>query len=471
MTDLPKLPTFHPLPLVVPSHKLLNWLLISFSKLDAITSIHHFNLFLTKCNMGQLVAYTISYIQQHLRLPEQEQQHYWQPVTDQDVYLWLAIEILVNLIGVTPEWYWMKNGVFLPKDGLLPAAYLGKVCFQEICHFTYVSQYNSPIETPKGPPCSHSEVDIELEQLQFFPLQYWVPGSNVVIDQAMNLFTGRSIHITKMAKKPISPEYKFVCSARKGYVWEFNPSSNAVGWVPVDVVSCLSLLTDTGKIVHHLIRCLHQSYQKLSFNVYMYNISQNQHLQAEFHVIGIGVCGTCRQQFWGCPKELKIGKNAKLTYYFHCGAVNYSVATLLLMVSSPVTMMSTINPLSGGEDSLVLSVRQHPGNKTTNASGANSTFLSAECQNELDIPVIVDTYNQHKVGVDVADLYWTYFDTQLISRWNWYPLFNWILEYWWKYKSTIGCTMPTHSSQQACCGLLRKAQYNVVYSQFTEIFV
>ena len=97
------------------------------------------------------------------------------------------------------------------------------------------------------------------------------------------------------------------------------------------------------------------------------------------------------------------------------------------MDSSPVTMMSTIHPLSG-EDSLVLRMRKHPGNKSTNASGANSIFLPGEHQKELDIPVIVDAYSQHKVGVYVADQYRTYFDTQLISRCNWYPLFYWILE-------------------------------------------
>jgi len=32
------------------------------------------------------------------------------------------------------------------------------------------------------------------------------------------------------------------------------------------------------------------------------------------------------------------------------------------------------------------------------------------------------------VGVDVTDYYQTYFDTQFISRCNWYPLFYWTLE-------------------------------------------
>jgi hypothetical protein len=90
-------------------------------------------------------------------------------------------------------------------------------------------------------------------------------------------------------------------------------------------------------------------------------------------------------------------------------------------------MMTTIHLLSG-EDSLVLRMRKHPGNKSTNASGANSTVLPGECQRELDIPVIVNVYNHDKVGVNVADQYRNYFDTQLITKCNEYPLLYWILE-------------------------------------------
>jgi len=118
--------------------------------------------------------------------------------------------------------------------------------------------------------------------------------------------------------------------------------------------------------------------------------------------MGIGACGSCRQQFQGSPKKLKVEKNAKLQYHFRSGADNDVVATLLCMDSSAVTMISTIHPLSG-EDSLELRMRKHPGNKSTNASGAHSTFLPGERQKELDIPAIVDAYNQHKVSVDVAD--------------------------------------------------------------------
>jgi len=89
--------------------------------------------------------------------------------------------------------------------------------------------------------------------------------------------------------------------------------------------------------------------------------------------------------------------------------------------------MPTIHPLSG-EDSQVPIMRKCPGNKSTNASRANSTFLLTECQKMLDIPVIIDAYNQHKEGVAVADQYRTNFETQLILRCNGCPLGYWILE-------------------------------------------
>jgi hypothetical protein len=60
-----------------------------------------------------------------------------------------------------------------------------------------------------------------------------------------------------MPNKPISQGYKFFCMAEMGYVWEFHPSLNAVGEDPVDVESHLLKLTNTAKMVHHLIRRLH----------------------------------------------------------------------------------------------------------------------------------------------------------------------------------------------------------------------
>jgi len=67
----------------------------------------------------------------------------------------------------------------------------------------------------------------------------------------------------------------------------------------------------------------------LSFNVFMDICFTTQPLLAEIGRMGIAACGTCRQQFRGFPKELKVGKNIKLPYHFQSEAVNDEVATLL----------------------------------------------------------------------------------------------------------------------------------------------
>jgi len=127
--------------------------------------------------------------------------------------------------------------------------------------------------------------------------QYQVPGSNVTIAEAMILFTGRAIHITMMPKKPISQGYKFFSMAEKGYVWEFHPSLKSVGGDPVAVKSCLVQLINTGEMIHHWIRRLHQRHRKLSSTIYMDKFFAAQPLPATLRRMGIAGCGSWMQQF------------------------------------------------------------------------------------------------------------------------------------------------------------------------------
>jgi len=140
--------------------------------LDAISPIQIINLLLTNSIIPQHVAITNSYAQQQQLEQEKELQHSGQPVTAKNLYIWLESQFHRGLIGVSRERYWMEDGVSLPKNGLPPAVYLGKTCFQEYCRFFHVSAYNSPTETPEGFPCWHSKVDILLEQLWFLSQQY-----------------------------------------------------------------------------------------------------------------------------------------------------------------------------------------------------------------------------------------------------------------------------------------------------------
>ena len=51
------------------------------------------------------------------------------------------------LMAVPPQQYWMKNAVYLSKDGLPLVVYLSKAHFQEIHQLFQVSPCKSPTET------------------------------------------------------------------------------------------------------------------------------------------------------------------------------------------------------------------------------------------------------------------------------------------------------------------------------------
>jgi len=74
--------------------------------------------------------------------------------------------------------------------------------------------------------------------------------------------------------------------AEKGYVWEFHLSLNTVGGYAVDVESRLLQLTDTGKMVHYLIRHLPQRHWMLAFNVYLDNYFATQPEMVELGFAG-----------------------------------------------------------------------------------------------------------------------------------------------------------------------------------------
>jgi len=84
-----------------------------------------------------------------------------------------------------------------------------------------------------------------------------------------------------------------------------------------------------------------------------------------------------------------------------------------------------------GRRSEVLKERKRPGLKSSNAARVKraKVFSQGEWKVLLNIPKCIDDYNHHMGGVDiVADQYWSYYDTQLISQRTWFPIFFWLLD-------------------------------------------
>ena len=243
--------------------------------------------------------------------------------------------------------------------------------------------------------------------------------------------TGRSADTVKMPNKPIELGFKFHCLANRGYIIDFVPTSNTSKLDPVPSVPGFS---PTSNCLYHLTQqvltlpSLHKipGSTPLAWNLYVDNYYTNHSLFRKLREDGIGACGTARASSKDFPNALKIPANqwCKSPYHHRAGLVLNGVGVMLWMDNKPITMMSTIHQLRGWS-SEIKRLRRRPAR--SNPSAASQIF-GTQARLLQDIPTCINDYNHHKGGVDIADQYRCYYDTQLTSFRTWYPMFFWALD-------------------------------------------
>ena len=119
-------------------------------------------------------------------------------------------------------------------------------------------------------------------------------------------------------------------------------------------------------------------------------------------------------------------KSAKVDWDTRSGVVVGGVLVVFWMDNGSVTMMTTIHGMVGDEWE-VTRVRRRPRETSTNAAKVRSVF-GTNSTKELKILKVIDDYNLHVGGVDIADQLRSYYSTQQTSHRNWWPLFFWILD-------------------------------------------
>jgi hypothetical protein len=186
------------------------------------------------------------------------------------------------------------------------------------------------IDPITGKKAWHAKVDPLLQQIKTAAQNYRLPGKNMTFDEAMVRFTGRSSDITKMPNKPIEQGYKIFCLAFLGYVYDFHMSSNALGLDPVDKeVFLVPGLSNTGRMVLHMVRRLHKKHRTKAWNIAMDNYFTTELLLSELRSMGVGACGTAKSQT-SDPEDLKFSKpeGNKLPLHFKTGMVVDDVGIL-----------------------------------------------------------------------------------------------------------------------------------------------
>ncbi|CAG8826567.1 19583_t:CDS:1, partial [Cetraspora pellucida] len=116
----------------------------------------------------------------------------------------------------------------------------------------------------------------------------------------------------------------------------------------------------------------------------------------------------------------------KLDWDTLSGVVVDDVLAVLWMNNSPVTMLTTIHEITRNENR-VERVRRRLRETSTNVTKVRAVFGTAS-KKALPIPCIIDDYNHHMGGVDIADQLHRYYAIQLPVRRTWMPLFFWLLD-------------------------------------------
>jgi len=236
--------------------------------------------------------------------------------------------------------------------------------------------------------------------------QYYLPASNVTVDEMMIRFGGRSYHTYRMPSKPITEGYKVfaLCDVGYTYSWIFASRSNSFnGLIHQEG------LTPTGSTVFQLASSLPYS-SGLHFNIYMDNYFPSQALLIKLRELGMGACGTARVNNSAFSPELHDDRKAIPWNEVSGGPADIGGKVLAVQWqdNSAVHFLTTIHSL----EERIISERKKPRISSSNGPAIRRTFSPQERLN-IPIPVITNDYNRYKVGVDIADQYWSYYFTQL----------------------------------------------------------
>jgi hypothetical protein len=286
--------------------------------------------------------------------------------------------------------------------------------FEQIKRFLHVS---SPAATINN---YFEKLEPLLSHVRDVSKRIYTPSSNVSVDEMIIWFSGRSVHTVRMKNKPTPEGFKIMSLCESGYTYTFLPTSR----IAPNLVTKVDGLSQIGCLVHHLVEQL--PYHRFSYNIYMDNYFSSIPLFQHFRKIGIGACGTVRKTSSRFPRELKIDKNVKLNWDVRSGVEVDGVLTIFWQDNGPVTMLTTIHSLVGGQWE-VERERRRPRETSTNAAKVREVFGS-DSKKMLKIPKVIDDYNNNMNGVDVADQLRSYYNTQQTVRRNWMPLFFWLLD-------------------------------------------
>lgn len=343
-----------------------------------------------------------------------ERAHEWVETTADELRVFLGSIVYMGVFKHNDiSEYWSTSPEY-PRHNITDFMTLSR--FKQLKRFLHISHPDAPAEH------FFSKVEPLSTKLAEDFNKYYIPATNVSVDEMIVRFSGRSTHTVRIKGKPTPEGYKMLALCQAGYTYSFLYTSRII---PTPGVQKIGQLTPTSSAVVHLAKTL--PYQTRSFNIYMDNYFSNILLFKHLRKLNIGTCGTARINSAYFPPVLKVDKIEKLQWNTLTGTVvDDQVLSAVWMDNAPVTMLSTIHSINK-EDDFVECNRRCPRTTSTNASIVRAVF-NGQPRAQLKIPKLIDDYNHNMNGVDLSDQLRSYYNTQLTVFRTWMPLFFWILD-------------------------------------------
>lgn len=373
-----------------------------------------------------------------------EHQRRWVNTSPQELKIFIGIQIYMG-VHKTPnvEAYWNNNLIKGPIHTV--RLYMSLYRFQQLKRYFHISQYEITGDWPAKyltvEPTEEEEatqynpellrqiwwhkVEPAISALRSASQHYYKPSSNVSVDEIMVRSFGRSSHTYKMPNKPISQGYKIFAIADHGYIYSFTPTSRTKGLVEIIKNR---MMTITGSMAFSLIKTLPRD--KIYYTVYLDNYFTSIELFKKLREIQIGACGTTRPDSAGkdFPAMFKSLKScATYVPYHHLCAIEVEQVLCFAWQDNNIVLgLTTVHTVDKTED-FIIRTRRRPQKTSTNGPLVHRAFGDAAVK-DMPIPRIINDYNFHMGGVDIANQHRAAYETHMRAYRSWWPLWNWILD-------------------------------------------
>ncbi|XP_072283545.1 WD repeat-containing protein 25 isoform X1 [Pyxicephalus adspersus] len=182
--------------------------------------LSYLQLFLTDEVIEKIVAETNRYAEQQLTGPHRRfsRARKWEPVTKEDIWLFLGLVILQGVVGKPlQKWYWSTNK-------LLATPFFGTVMpenrFSLIVKFLHFTN-NEEFDEATHPAPQLKKIWEVFQMIVKNFQQTYVPERDITIDESLMAYKGRLSWVQYVASKRAQFGVRFymLCESSTGYIW------------------------------------------------------------------------------------------------------------------------------------------------------------------------------------------------------------------------------------------------------------